>query len=342
MASSAAIRTGLIGFGLSGRVFHEPFLSTNPAFRLEVIATANPERQAMARTKADVVSTPAEVLSRDLDLIVLASPPHVHLEQGSAAFASGAAVVVDKPFASSVSEAKQLIAAADAAGLPLFVFQNRRWDGDFLTIKKLLASGRLGSVHRFESTFERFAGKVRPRWQDTATPADGAGITYDLGSHLVDQALQLFGPATLERAELRMVREGAASDDDAFLSLLHNNGIVSHVTVSRVAAQTGPRFRVLGDESAYSVYGLDGQEAAIRAGGRPTDAGYGITPESEWGFVGGEDPDEPLVPLATEPGDYAAFYAGVAATIRDRAPLPVDPRSALATLRILQQAHEAS
>lgn len=343
MMSHAPIRTGLIGFGLAGRVFHEPFLATNPAFQLEVIATGNPERQAEARRHGDyeIVDSPEQLLSRDLDLVVLASPPAAHFAQGIAALESGAAVVVDKPFATSVAQAEQLIDTAERVGLPLIVFQNRRWDGDFLTVKKLVESGRLGEVFRFESTFERYSGPARDRWQDAATYADGAGIVFDLGSHLVDQALHLFGPATLERAELRVVRAGGASEDDAFLSLAHSTGVTSHITVSRAAAQAGPRFRVLGSDSAYSVFGLDNQEAALKLGSRPTDPGFGVVPENEWGLVGGE-PGAPLLPVPTETGNYAGFYEGVAAAVRGSAPAPVDPRSSLETLRILELAHSLS
>ncbi|MCY7411510.1 MAG: Gfo/Idh/MocA family oxidoreductase, partial [Salinibacterium sp.] len=211
MPTTQPIRTGIIGFGLAGRVFHAPFIATNPAFRLDLVATGNAERAAEVRSRhpdAEVVGTPEALLDRagELDLVILASPAHVHLEQGLAAFASGAHVVIDKPFVPTVVDAKNLIAAADKAQRSLTVFQNRRWDGDFLTVKKLIQDGALGAVHRFESTFERWSGPNRDRWQDTTTIAQGAGITYDLGSHLVDQALQLFGPATVETAELQIVR----------------------------------------------------------------------------------------------------------------------------------------
>ena len=341
MADSSPIRTGIIGFGLAGQVFHEPFLATNPAFRIDVVATSDPARQALARDKYNVVESPADLLSRasELDLVVLASPAHVHLEQGIAALEAGAAVVVDKPFAASVAEATQLIETAERVGRPLIVFQNRRWDGDFLTVRKLVDSGRLGRVHRFESTFERYASQLRDRWQDTTPISKGAGITFDLGSHLVDQALQLFGPAKLARAEVRVLRDGGASDDDAFLSLEHDNGVVSHVTVSRLAAQAGPRFRVLGTESAYTVYGLDPQEGSLKGGARPGDPGFGEAAPSDYGLLGGGSAGAELQPVPTERGHYAAFYAGVAAAVRDGAPSPVDPRSSLETLRILEQAH---
>ncbi|HQG69330.1 MAG TPA: Gfo/Idh/MocA family oxidoreductase [Rhodoglobus sp.] len=345
--TTTPIRTGIIGFGLAGRVFHAPFIATNPAFRLDLISTANPDRAAEAAAQhpgAEIVATPDELLARagDLDLVILASPAHTHLEQGLAALEAGAAVVIDKPFVPTVSDAKKLIAAAEDADRVLTVFQNRRWDGDFLTVKRLIAEGALGTVHRFESTFERWSGPNRDRWQDTTTIEQGAGITYDLGSHLVDQALQLFGPAVVEQAELQIVRDGAVSDDDAFISLLHSSGVRSHLTMSRAAAQSGPRFRVLGSESGYTVYGLDGQEPALKVQKWPGSDGYGVTPESEWGLLGIDGSEAGLTPVPTEPGDYPAFYAGVAAAIRDGAPAPVDPRDALEVVRILERAHSLS
>lgn len=341
---TSPLRVGIIGFGLAGRVFHAPFVATNPDFELAVIATSSPERAAEATAQhpgAEIVPSPGELLERagDLDLVVLASPAHVHLEQGLAAFAAGAAVVVDKPFAPSVADAEQLIAASEAAGRVLAVFQNRRWDGDFRTVKKLVDTGALGRVHRFESTFERWGGPTKQRWQDTTTIAQGAGITFDLGSHLVDQALQLFGPAKLVYAELKVVRDGGVSDDDAVLILEHEAGVHSHLQVSRVAGQTGPRFRVLGSESAYSVNGLDNQEPFLKEQRWPGSEGYGLTPESDWGLLGVADD---LTAVPTEPGDYPAFYAAVAESIRTGAPFPVAPSEALAVVRILEQAHRLS
>lgn len=347
MPTTTPIRTGIIGFGLSGRVFHAPFIATNPAFRLDLISTGNPDRAAEAAAQhpgAAIVASPEELLARagDLDLVILASPAHTHLEQGIAALEAGAGVVIDKPFVPTVVDAKKLIAKAEETGKLLAVFQNRRWDGDFLTVRKLVAEGRLGAVHRFESTFERWGGANRDRWQDTTTIAQGAGISYDLGSHLVDQALQLFGPAIVEQAELQVVRAGSVSDDDSFISLLHSSGVRSHLTMSRVAGQSGPRFRVLGSESAYAVYGLDGQEPMLKLAQWPGSPGYGITPEEQWGRLGIDGSEQGLVAVPTEAGDYPAFYAGVAASILEGAPSPVDPRDALEVVRIIERAHALS
>lgn len=343
MADGTPIRTAIVGYGLSGRFFHAPFIAANSRFSLEAISTSDQARRARAAQDhpgAEIVSSPEDLLARSFDLVVLGSPPHVHLEQGLAALASGAALVVDKPFAAYVAEAEQLIAAAASSGLPLMVFQNRRWDGDFLTLRKLLGEGALGEVHRFESTFERWSPELRQRWQDTITTSQGAGIVFDLGSHLIDQALQLFGPATLSTAELSILRPGGVSADEAFLSLLHDGGTRSHLTMSRFATRTGPRFRVLGSTAGYVVYGLDGQEPALVAGASPADVNFGLTPEDAWGTLGIEGSDAPSTRVPTERGDYVGFYADVAATLRDDAPSPVDPGDALATLRIISQAHE--
>ena len=344
MATTTPIRTGIIGFGLSGRVFHAPFIATNPDFSLDLVSTSSPERAAEALAHhpgVEIVPTADALLARaaDLDLVILASPAHVHLEQGIAALEAGAAVVIDKPFVPSLLEAKKLIEKSEETGRMLSVFQNRRWDGDFLTLKKLLAEGRLGDIHRFESTFERW-GRAKPGlWQETTTIEQGAGITFDLGSHLIDQALHLFGPATVEQAELQVVR-GGVSEDDAFISLLHTNGVRSHLTMSRAAAQSGPRFRVLGSESGYSVHGLDNQEAFLKEGRWPGSEGYGVTPAADWGLLGIDGSEEGLAAYPTSLGAYPEFYEGVAATVRDGAPSPVDPRDSLEVVRIIQRAHE--
>ena len=342
MADGIPIRTAIVGYGLSGRIFHAPFIAADPRFSIEAISTSDPARRAQAAQDhpgAEIVGSPGELLEQRFDLVVLGSPAYAHLEQGLAALATGAAVVVDKPFAASVAEAEQLIAAAAAASRPLMMFHDRRWDGDFLTVRKLLGVGALGEVHRFESTFERWSPELRQRWQDTTTASQGAGIVFDLGSHLVDQALQLFGPATLTAAELSILRPGGVSADEAFLSLQHDSGTRSHLTMSRFATRAGPRFRVLGSTAGYAIYGLDGQEEALVSGTSPADAHFGLAPDDAWGTLGIEGSDPPPARVPTERGDYAGFYAGVAATLRDGAPPPVNSGDALAALRIIARAH---
>ena len=219
----------------------------------------------------------------------------------------------------------------------LTVFQNRRWDGDFLTVKRLLGDGALGTVHRFESRFERWRPELTDTWRERAE--DAGGLLFDLGSHLVDQALQLFGPVVSLYAEVDIRRPSAEVDDDVFLALGHAAGVRSHLWMSAVAGQRGPRFRVLGDRAAFVKHGLDVQEEALRAGRRPDEPGWGEEPHERWGRLGVEGD---LREVQTEPGNYGAFYESVAASLLGEAPPPVDPADAVTVLELLEEARAAS
>jgi predicted dehydrogenase len=250
------------------------------------------------------------------------------------------ALVVDKPFAASAADAERLIEKADEVGKPLIVFQNRRWDGDFLTVRKIVDGGELGEVYQFESSFEHWAPKVASRWQDITPAGAGGGVTFDLGSHLIDQALVLFGPVSDVRADLRTVREGGGNDDVSYIELRHESGVRSRLWMSRVGAQPGPRFRVLGTAGAYVSYGLDGQEPALASNMLPSDESYGREPEETWGTLGVSAPGYPApAKVPTERGSYPAFYQGVAAAVRGTGPVPVAPREALEVVRILERIH---
>ncbi|WP_022886575.1 Gfo/Idh/MocA family protein [Glaciibacter superstes] len=347
--AGALIRTGLVGFGLAGRVFHAPFLATNPEFSLDLIVTANPERAAEAsRLHPDArVALSADELfaaSETLDLVVIASPPATHVELANAALDAGLAVVVDKPFAPTAAEGTALVEKSERLGLALTVFQNRRWDGDFLTVRSLLADGTLGDVHRFESRFEFWrpldANAVqKKRWKAEATVAQGGGILYDLGAHLIDQAIVLFGPVDDVYAQVTTRGEGSAADNDSFVALRHASGVTSHLSMNGLAAQAGPRFHVLGSQSAYTTWGLDGQEKALKSGALPTDPGFGETPEAEWGKAG---IDGSLVAMPTERGRYDQFYAGLADALIRGASVPVDPRDAVRVIDLIEKIHASS
>jgi predicted dehydrogenase len=208
-------------------------------------------------------------------------------------------------------------------------------------VRKVLGEGHLGRVYQFESSFEHWAPKVVDRWQDTTPPHLAGGITFDLGSHLIDQALLLFGPVEEIRADVRAVRDGGGNDDVSLVELFHSNGVHSRLWMSRVAAQAGPRFRVLGTESAYVSYGLDGQEPALAAGAVPTDPGFGAEPESTWGTLGVRAPGHPApVAVPTERGDYLGFYRAAAQAVRGSGPIPVDPREALEVVRVIERIHQ--
>jgi scyllo-inositol 2-dehydrogenase (NADP+) len=334
----------LVGYGLGGSAFHAPIIDAVPGLRLTAVVTSNPERAATATRRHDGVTVLPDTESlwrraSDLDAVVIASPNRTHLPLALAALEAGLHVVVDKPLAATAADARRLVSAADRAGLILTVYQNRRWDGDFLTLRRLLHDGALGAVIRFESRFEKWRPEPKPGWRESTDPDDAGGILFDLGSHLVDQALALFGPATTVYAEIDRRRPGARVDDDAFVALTHPSGVRSHLWMSAVAAQAGPRMRVLGTGGAWTKPGLDPQEGALRTGETPGGPGWGEEPESAWGMLRtGEDNR----PVPTEPGDYRRFYIALADAICRGGPPPVDPRDAVASLRVLEAARRSA
>jgi scyllo-inositol 2-dehydrogenase (NADP+) len=215
------------------------------------------------------------------------------------------------------------------------VFQNRRWDGDFLTLRALLDAGTLGTPYRFESRCERWRPTPKVGWRERGAPEEAGGWLYDLGSHLIDQALVLLGPALHVYAELDRRRESVEVEDDAFVALTHVSGVRSHLYMSAVAAQAAPRMRLLASGGAYLKYGLDVQEAALRRGERPDRVGWGEEPPESWGTIGAGDF---LRRIRSEPGAYQRFYAGVVTSLRDGMPLPVDPEDAIAGLAVIEAA----
>ncbi|MCH0540451.1 Gfo/Idh/MocA family oxidoreductase [Streptomyces sp. MUM 203J] len=350
--SSPALRVGLIGYGLAGSVFHAPLIATTEGLALDTVVTSNEERRARAAEEhpgVRLAATPDELWSRaaELDLIVVASPNRTHVPLAKAALEAGLPVVVDKPVAGTAAEARDLADLAAKRNLLLSVFQNRRWDNDFLTLRALLEAGELGEVRRFESRFERWRPRPKGGWRESGAPEEIGGLLYDLGSHLVDQALVLFGPAVRVYAEADVRRPGAAADDDTFIALTHASGVRSHLYVSATASRLGPRFRVLGSEAGYVKYGLDPQEAALRSGLRPGGDGgaWGVEPEALWGTLGaGVEPSEDAWsrPVPTLPGAYPSYYASIAAALRDGTPPPVTAGEAAAALEILEAARRSS
>jgi predicted dehydrogenase len=336
------MRVALLGYGLGGSVFHAPLVAATPGLELAAVVTRDPQRQAAVRARypdAEVVDDAAR-LWRDadrFDLVVVTTPNDTHVPLALAAVAAGLPVVVDKPLAITAADGERLVQAADAAGVPLTVFHNRRFDGDLLTVQRLLVDGALGRVHRFESRFERWRPRPRPdAWRETEPPAGGGGLLLDLGSHLVDQAVRLFGRPLRVYAEVDARRAGVRGDDDVFVALEHPGGVRSHLWASALAGQLGPRFRVLGDRAAYVKHGLDGQEEALRTGAVPGDPGFGAEPPEAFGQLHTGDGSAVAVPTAH--GDYRRFYAMVAAALRGDGPLPVAASEAVEVLHILEAA----
>ncbi|MFD7917110.1 Gfo/Idh/MocA family oxidoreductase [Streptomyces sp. NPDC059752] len=347
-APTTPLRVGLIGYGLAGSVFHAPLVAATDGLALDTVVTSAPARQAQARAEfpdVRIAATTAELWDRDLDLVVIASPNRTHVPLATTALEAGIPVVVDKPLAATAAEARALAALADRNGTFLSVFQNRRWDNDFLTVRSLITGGELGEVQRFESRFERWRPQLKGGWRESGAPEEIGGLLYDLGSHVVDQALVLFGPAVRVYAEADLRRPGAETDDDTFIAVTHANGVRSHLYVSATTAQLGPRFRVLGSRAGYVKYGLDPQEGALREGLRPDgDLPWGEEPPHLWGLLGsGESPlTGGGIPVPTEQGDYPAYYAAVATALRTGGPAPVTAIEAAHCLDVLEAARRSS
>lgn len=338
------LHVALLGYGRGGAVFHAPLIDATPGLRLSAVVTGDPGRQAAVRgsyPEAEVIAGPDELWSGAdrYDIAVIATPNDSHAPLARAALKAGLAVVVDKPFALSAAEARDLAGEAERLGQVLTVYQNRRWDSDFLTLWKLVDGGALGRARRFESRFERWRPEAKDTWRDRGPAGVGGGILYDLGPHLIDQAVNLFGPVARVYAELDANRPGVRADDDAFLALTHTRGVRSHLWMSALAAHRGPRFRALGDRAAFTIRGMDSQEERLTRGERPEAPDWGEEPEAAWGSLGADGATR-LVP--SERGDYPAFYRGVRDAVAEGEPVPVEPYEVIHGLEVIEAARRST
>jgi predicted dehydrogenase len=337
------LRVAIAGFGLAGEVFHAPLIAATDGLSVAAVATSNPVRAARARAQYPGVAVMADAaaLLADadrFDALVIATPNRLHVPIARAALHRGVPVVVDKPVAPGGAEAQALVEDFAATGVPLTVFQNRRWDGDFLTLRRVVESGLLGDVTRFESRFERFRPQVREgAWRELAGATEGGGLLLDLGSHLVDQALTLFGPALRVYAEIDRRRAGALVDDDCFVAIEHAGGVRSHLWMSALAPVGGRSLRVSGTHGGIETPGLDPQEDQLAAGLRPGDAGWG---EGEPARLVDRAGDERRMTL--QPGAYERFYTAVRDALHGEGAMPVDPREAVAALHVIDAARRSA
>lgn len=348
-ASQHLVRAGIIGYGLAGVVFHAPLIAATPGMEVAAIVTRDPQRQARARRDfpaAAIYATAEEMLATPerLDLVVVAAPNRAHVPLGIAALEAGLPVVIDKPVAPSSAGAERLIETARRTGKLLTVFQNRRWDNDFLTVRQLIAGDVLGPVLHFESRFERFRPVPTPgAWRELPDPEEAGGLLFDLGAHLVDQAMRLFGAPTSVYAEVAERRPGAVVDDDVFVALRFAGGQVAHLWASAVPRRSGPRFRVIGMRGVYEKWELDPQEDALRTGMRPGDEDWGREPRERWGRliteVGGLTVDGVVETL---PGSYESYYALLRDALINNGPPPVDPAEALHAMRVIEAARASA
>lgn len=351
LGTDKPLRVALIGYGLAGAVFHAPLIAATPGMAVAAIVTSDPARRMQALRDFPKVTLYAAVeeLWRDAaryDLVVVATPNRLHVPLGVTALKAGLPVVIDKPMAASVADAAQLIETSRQTGKLLTVFQNRRWDSDFRTVRALLNADLdlLGTVTRFESRFERYRPvPKRDAWRELGSTEEAGGLLYDLGSHLIDQAIVLFGRPTKVYAELERRRAGVQVDDDTFVGLRFANGVRAHLWASSVTRIPGPRMRISGMRGAYETWEMDPQEAALRNGLRPGHPTWGRHPREKWGHLstdlGGVRIDGPVDML---PGAYEQFYAFLRVALVMGGPPPVDPLEVVAALRVIEAAQESA
>jgi predicted dehydrogenase len=324
------VRLGLVGYGSGGRIFHAPLIASAPGVDFVGVVTRSPERRALLEKDHPGVAafdSLADLAAAGVQGVTITTPAATHSDLAREAIALGLATVVDKPFALDAEAAREVTTLAADAGVLLTVYQNRRWDSDLLTLRRLLGEAALGDIRRLESRFER--------WDPTREmPGAGGGTLLDFGSHLVDQALQLFGPAARVYTEMHGANE---LEDEFFLALHHRSGTESHLWGSWRQAAPGPRFRVTGTTGTYIVDGVDGQEAALKAGKSPADLGdrWGTEPEHSWGrlYRGATG-----APVRSERGRWDSYYPAFAAAIRGEAPVPVDPWDSVHAMDVLDAA----
>jgi len=330
------LRVGLIGYGYAGKTFHAPLIAAVPALELAAVASSDASKVHADWPGVTVVATPAELIARDdLDLVVIATPNDTHHPLARAALLAGRHVVVDKPFTVALDDARELVALARTSGRLLSVFHNRRWDGDFLTLRRLVADGALGRVVEMNSRHDRYRPEVRQRWREGAGP--GAGLWFDLGPHLVDQALQLFGRPRAIALERDATRDGALADDWFHASLRYDRLHV-HLHASMLVAASAPRLAVHGTLGSFVKEGLDAQEDALKAGVRPAwppQAGWGVDPGTAVRVTRAGDGTAIEEPVALQPGAHQAYFAAIAAAIHGEAPNPVPPGEALDVMELI-------
>lgn len=333
---SAPIRVGLIGYGLAGACFHAPLMAALDAFVLTSVVTSREAAVAQALPGTRVLHDVALLLADPaIDLVVIAAPDAQHAPLARAALEAGKHVVIDKPFVIDPADGAAMVTLAEARGLMLSVFHNRRWDGDFLTVRRLLDEDMVGEVALAELRWDRFRPAIKPGWRETP----GAGLLNDLGPHLIDQAIQLFGMPEAVTGDLAIQRSGAAIEDYVEATLHYGARRVIVSTATLVAAPR-PRFALHGTTGSFVKYGIDPQEAVLRGGGSPRDPGYGVDAVADHGVLTRADGSTRTVP--SERGDWRRYYAGVAAAIvRGGAP-PVTAGEALDVIGVIGQVRSSA
>lgn len=335
------INVGLIGYGFSGASFHAPLICSVDGLALTHIASSNAEKVQRDFPAAVRVGSPQELMgAAEVDLVVIATPNTSHHALAMQALLADKHVVLEKPFTVTVAEARELIELAQQRKRVLSVFHNRRWDNDFLTVRHCIASGMLGDINTYEAHFDRYRPHARQRWREQDLP--GSGTLYDLGAHLIDQALVLFGTPDSVSADVCTQRAGGGAPDYFHLVLAYGSRrVILHS--GAVVSNPGRRMQVHGSAGSYVKYGIDPQESALIDGGSPRTAEWGGESEAAYGQLTRER-DGVMVTEAypTIPGAYQRFYQGIVAAIADGKPVPVSPLDALNVIKVIELAMQSS
>jgi len=337
------IDVGVVGFGLGGRAFHAPIIHAVPGLRLAAIVERSGSSAREIYPDAKIVRDIEELLAiRSISLIAIATPNETHFPFAKRCLEAGRHVVVDKPFTSTLAEARALVELARKHDRVLTVYQDRRFDGDFRTVQELLAKGSLGKIVRFESAFDRCRPQIRANsWKEK--PAPGSGVFFDLGPHLVDQALQLFGPPEHVLADIRIEREGSLTEDAFDLTLYYKNGLRANLMASMLAPDPRPHYRIQGTRGVYVKHTLDPQEALLRADHPAMGDDWGVEPEKDWGTMTlWSEGELTHANVPTLRGDYRDFYAQVRDAIEGHAAPPVTPEEALRLMYTLELCVDSS
>lgn len=335
------IKVGIVGYGLSGATFHAPLLSVLEEFEIAKVVSSNKEKVQQDLKDAVVVSSLEEVLEDTaIDLVVITTPSGLHYEMAKQSLMAGKHVILEKPMVIETWEAEELISIAEEKKLLLSVYHNRRWDNDYLTVSKLINDGVLGEINTYQVHFDRFRPAVRDRWREKQGP--GSGMLYDLGSHLIDQALHLFGRPQFVMADVFAQRENAETDDyfhiilgyEKLRVILHSGSIVPI---------NGPRFQVHGSKGSFIKYGLDGQEAALKEGKKPLDNSWGADDPQFYGqLVTIEGETEEHKTIETLHGSYVSYYKKMAKSIIEGETAPVTANEGLSVIKIIDAAFKSS
>jgi len=333
------LKAGIVGYGFATKTFHAPLISAVPGLELAAVSSGDAAKVGADWPELPVFDSPEALFAcEEIELVVIPTPNETHFPLAAQALAAGKHVVVDKPFTLSTGEARELIALARRHDRLLSVFHNRRWDSGFLTLQAVLREGSLGRVTHFESHFDRYRPKVQQRWRESA--GLGGGLWYDLGSHLLDQALQLFGTPEAIWLDTARQRDGAVADD-WFHALLRYGEMRVILHGSALVAATGPHFAVHGTSGSFVKFGLDPQEDALKAGLRPGAPGWGADMNvGRLTFQSGDAVAGQAVQCV--PGDYLAYYAAIRDAIRLGTANPVPAEQALQVMQLIELGMESA